>query len=735
MAAPKLAVVEETVRLCLPDVTGMTLATAALTYAQAGWFVFPVRPNSKKPAVGDWDAQSTRDPKRIAAWWKRNPRYGIALHVGKSGAVAFDFDHLTFVVLAEAGRDDIADALANAGGINGTRKPEISTERAHYLFACEIGEFSNSAGDFGPYGEVRGNNGYIVVAPTPHPDVETKGGEYWQIRTGELTPVPAVLRAMLAAPGKVADPLSYAEFEAWLNEDDDGDEKTCGVKGCKHSVAGLICKFTAKVDAGASRYETMTKDIGPWGFREAVAGCYRKRAVLKALEDAYQQVKPGERNELYRAMRWAAAQAQADPGDPHPDKATADAQTQLNGLVTAAQLDSMVFAPLVEHVPHLITEGFGILAGPPKAGKSWMTASLALACAHGGTALGSIPVQQRHVLLLALEDGHRRLQSRMRRLNGELPLPERLHILTTVNPGTIIAVIREWLSRHANDPNPPLVILDTLGRAREQRKSGDDPYIADYQLGATIKGTVDAVAGAALVAVHHTRKMGAEDWIDTVSGTQGITGSADYILVLRRKRKSDEGTLAVTGRDVAEAEYAIRADAGVWTLDGKSVADAAAVVSARDDRGRLGDRSFEVMKVVAAQRITTPGKVAKHLGIDSDVAGKYLRRLVDAGHLTKRGRGSYALVSVDPVSEVSEVSEPEQKGSSEVVTTGKDAPSEVSEVSETTPHVSESSSAEGAPDSDTSDTQTSRVSESNSCLTSKKDSSDTSDSSSEGNNR
>jgi hypothetical protein len=75
----------------------------------------------------------------------------------------------------------------------------------------------------------------------------------------------------------------------------------------------------------------------------------------------------------------------------------------------------MTFAPLVEHVPNLIIEEFGILAGPPKAGKSWLANGLALACAQGGTALGAIDVEHRRVLLLALEDGQRRLKERLSR--------------------------------------------------------------------------------------------------------------------------------------------------------------------------------------------------------------------------------------------------------------------------------------------------------------------------------
>ncbi|BCI92740.1 hypothetical protein NIIDMKKI_79460 [Mycobacterium kansasii] len=324
------------------------------------------------------------------------------------------------------------------------------------------------------------------------------------------------------------------------------------------------------------------------------------------------------------------------------------AATLLSKLMTAAELDTMTFPDLVEHVPHLITEGFGVLAGSPKAGKSWFAAGIALACAHGGTALGGIPLKEpRHVLLLALEDGPRRLQTRMRRLNGELPLPARLDILTEIAPGTVIATITEWLHRHRDDHTKPMVILDTLGKARPQRRPGDDPYIADYQLGSRIKATVDAIPGSALVAVHHTRKLGAEDWLDTVSGTQGISGSADYILVLRRKRKSDEGTLAVTGRDVAENEYAVKTDDGIWALDGMDILDAAATVTTRAERqqARLGDRSHDAVKFVNARSSTTPKDLAEHLSIDNRVAGNLLGKLRDGGYIGQPARGIYVPLS------------------------------------------------------------------------------------------
>lgn len=326
----------------------------------------------------------------------------------------------------------------------------------------------------------------------------------------------------------------------------------------------------------------------------------------------------------------------------------------LAGLKSAADLDGMTFNPLVEHVPSLIVEGFGILAGAPKVGKSWLAVAIALACAQGGIALNGIRVKPRHVLLLALEDGERRLQDRMRRLNSDKPLPQCLTYLTKMQPGMVAATITAWLKLHRGEQNPPLIILDTLGKARPQRKPGEDPYIADYLLGTWIKNTVDSVPGAALVAVHHTRKMGAADWLETVAGTQGLTGSADYILVLTRKRKSDEGLLSVTARDFPENEYAMRVENGIWRIDGSDLHVAADRAETRRDDGRLGGRALEVQAFVNGRFETRAADVAKELGIAQDQAPVYLSRLAGKDRIRKLGRGIYGPVSYVPTVRKSE---------------------------------------------------------------------------------
>ena len=62
--------------------------------------------------------------------------------------------------------------------------------------------------------------------------------------------------------------------------------------------------------------------------------------------------------------------------------------------------------------------------GGPKIGKSWLAFSVALAVASGGYALGGVTVgEPRPVLLLALEDGDRRLQDRIRKADTRRPDP------------------------------------------------------------------------------------------------------------------------------------------------------------------------------------------------------------------------------------------------------------------------------------------------------------------------
>lgn len=316
------------VQLLLPDVTGMTLLEAALAYVEAGWYVLPTDPDDiKNPGSvvgGKWQDKSTRDPDRILRWWKVNPNYGIALHSGRSGAVVFDLDLDSINGIRVYGRDDLADALLSAAAIQGTRR---DGDRGHYIFVMPPDkQFGNGAGAFTICGDVRGKNGVIIAAPTPHPDAETKGGVYRQVRTGPVSPLPEVLRECLTEAADQNDPLTDAELEAFLDAHTGGG---CGRDSCRHKIDGPITNYNANVDEGASRYQTLVA-VAPWAFSEAVAGCYPARELVEALRTAYNArfgPEDGERlgriaAEFLRVMKWGAAQADPDRAHRNDDLPT-----------------------------------------------------------------------------------------------------------------------------------------------------------------------------------------------------------------------------------------------------------------------------------------------------------------------------------------------------------------------------------------------------------------------------
>src|ERR1700677_2927422 len=113
-----------------------------------------------------------------------------------------------------------------------------------------------------------------------------------------------------------------------------------------------------------------------------------------------------------------------------------------------------------------------------------------------------------------------------------------------------------------------MVVIDTLGKVMPPAIPGESAYQRDYRVGSALKRIADDNPGLSVVVLHHDRKAASEDFVDSVSGTHGLAGSADTVVVLARKRQSNEGVLMVTGRDVEENEYALTMQDAAWRLDG-----------------------------------------------------------------------------------------------------------------------------------------------------------------------
>ena len=190
--------------------------------------------------------------------------------------------------------------------------------------------------------------------------------------------------------------------------------------------------------------------------------------------------------------------------------------------------------------------GLTLLAAKPKVGKSWLCLDIAISVATG-RCLGDVRCNTGQVLFIALEDNERRLQRRLTKLLPSREWPTDLDYATDwprAGQGGVEA-IRRWCEQASN---PQLVVVDVPAAFRDPKRAQQSPYEADYE---AIKELQDVASefNIAIIVIHHMRKAAAEsDPFDTVSGTLGLSGAADSVMIL--SRESQCTTLYARGRDI-----------------------------------------------------------------------------------------------------------------------------------------------------------------------------------------
>lgn len=225
--------------------------------------------------------------------------------------------------------------------------------------------------------------------------------------------------------------------------------------------------------------------------------------------------------------------------------------------------ETLLYEPLEKPsfvVDSLIPTGLSLFCGSQKIGKSWLMLKLCL-CVSQGIPLWDMPTIEGDVLYLCLEDTFCRIQDRLFRLTDEAS--GRLHFAVAsckLSDGLIVQ-LEDYLKDY---PDSRLIVIDTLQKVRTASK--DNAYASDYGDISLIKDFADRHS-LAVIVVHHIRKQNDSDVFNKVSGTTGLTGSADATFVLEKeKRASDTAKLYVTGRDTPYQEYTLRFRDCRWEL-------------------------------------------------------------------------------------------------------------------------------------------------------------------------
>ena len=263
------------------------------------------------------------------------------------------------------------------------------------------------------------------------------------------------------------------------------------------------------------------------------------------------------------------------------------AQAEPLACVSATELQGTYLPPLKFVAEGLLPRGLAILASPPKYGKSWMVLDLCLAVAAGKPFLG----RETHAggcLYLALEDSLHRLKERMEKVLAGADAPGGFYFST--HCADLSEGLMGQLEAHVKaHPQTALIVIDTFQKIRGAA-GRDSMYSADYREVGKLKSFADRM-GLCLLLVHHLRKMDDEgDVFNRISGTNGIAGAADTIMVMSKAARGEaETTLSLTGRDIESAEEVLMFDKAAcrWRVIGTAEERAAQAERERFDADPL----------------------------------------------------------------------------------------------------------------------------------------------------
>lgn|GEM_PF-5312393 len=302
---------------------------------------------------------------------------------------------------------------------------------------------------------------------------------------------------------------------------------------------------------------------------------------------------------------------------PIPARVAPESSGFLGAVHTARDVMNAPAREALYCIPGRIPAGLVLLAGPPKAKKSWAALQIGIARATGSAAFDA-QCESCRVLYLALEDNDPRMRRRLA-FFGLTPesAPQRLHFAYEWRQGDLgVGDLQKWMEQY---PDTGVLIVDVLQRFRGPKDRSQGAYEADYAMMGMLHRVAAAKPGLTVLVVHHTKKGGAADPIEAASGTFGIVGAADAVIILGQRLDRDRRAVHIEGRDWESFDEDFvwefrQGDGWHWlgTLDG-------------DD---LTERQKAIIAMAKEDGHVTPSMVAERFSITRQSAAEALQRLV-----------------------------------------------------------------------------------------------------------
>lgn len=530
----------------------------AIAYAAQRWLVMPLRSirkgsctcgkadcssPGKHPCTARGLKDASIDLERIREWWRKWPEANIAVVTGAvSGIVAFDIDP------RHGGKKTLDQLEAEHGTLPATVTAVTGGGGFHFIYRHPGEPIKNRTNLF-PGIDVRGDGGYIVVAPSNH----LSGGNYcWDEgrAPGEipLAAIPTwlleVLRRGPRREQRKGTPIvgrellmqCAQEYVAHADSTCEGHRNDAAF-----NLAGHLAAFVDK--SGGQLHEQEIADLmRPWNLR-----------LFPPLSETELGacVRSGMNNGKPRDPKLVTARNERNGTSPQQ-------VTRQPLLVNMSEVEAR---PTQWLWPNRIAKGRITLAvGMPGVGKSFLTCDLASRVSTGTSwPDGTACPKGSTIIISAEDDPHDTIRPRLDAHRADV---RRIHLLSSV--------IRTEEDGRENEMMFSLSDLDALEIALQ--RLNDCQLIVVDPIGSFLGGRTDAhrdnevravltpVAklaekyGPAVLIVAHRRKSGGGIADDLALGSRAFTGLARSVWHLCTDSEDKHRRLFLTGKNNLAAQ-------------------------------------------------------------------------------------------------------------------------------------------------------------------------------------
>jgi hypothetical protein len=465
------------------------LMNHALKYAADGFAVFPCRPGEKEPLgalVPNGCLDATTDVETIKGWWRKCPKANIGLATGaKNGLAVVDLDGPEG--LASGRRLGLSSSIVALTG-NGQQ----------LFYADPEGKLRNSVKKLAAGVDTRGEGGYVVVAPSLHPNGKRYCWQNQPLSRKTLTVIPPHLtqetRTETAGISTVRKPDGW--IAAALEE---------MRKGHVHNtLISVLGKFRAHNFSEEDTY----KLLQPYALVDG-----------KPYE--------GLRGKIAEIWKRYQPSTLAGPERSETIDAFLEDIKEVNWICK----------------PFFAKKSIGFVVGLPETLKTWLCTDLAVECARGsGLWLGLFPATTCKVLFIDQErwkgETQRRFSSVLAAKGfARMDLKDRLYVKSGTTIRLNIDSSYQALRTELLEMRPDLIIIDSFATFHTLPENDRSEIQKVMERIKELRNEI----GCTFLFINHESKMAypngepqGEPTMGTMVGSIGIGAAAEFCLTVRK---------------------------------------------------------------------------------------------------------------------------------------------------------------------------------------------------------